>query len=270
MLPRSAALDEVRGATSTWADAEAADGATLARLADRPRAGDDGDEVPLTRAAFLAPPAGDDGAGAAQKKPEAALAHARDALDALTRRTFYPLPDAMRALLCDVVAYELDQARALRDMTRTLAELKRGVAAAEAKYRGAGPGAPNAKDLDMVRTAREKHAREFQAGLVLWSLPKFAEARARVLSVFAAHVELFAGVLGAPVADSRCRVQPVIPNATAVLAALDLERPDLGRFLKGPPAPAFSAPPPGGTEERKSEVDDAPPPPRKSEVEVAV
>ena len=100
------------------------------------------------------------------------------------------------------------------------------------------------------------------------------KARARVLNVFAAHVELFAGVLGAPVADSRCRVQPVIPNATAVLAALDLERPDLGRFLKGPPAPAAAAPPPGGTEERKSEVDDAPPPPppppRKSEVEVAV
>ena len=265
----AAAAEAVRAATSAWADAEAADGATLARLGERAEDSD----APLTRAVFLPRPSEAHPAAPAVlgALPAAALARARDALDALARRTLAPLPDALRAWLCDVVSYELSQASALRDMCKALADLDRGVEAAAAKRRGAARGSSEARDLAQVHEAREKHARDFRCGLVAWSLPKFADRRSRVLNVFAAHVELAAGLLGAPAPpDAVARVQPVLGAATAILAALDLDAPDVSRFQPGayrlPPDPR-PPPPPAGIEERKS-IDEGRG--RKSENEVAV
>ncbi|KAH8075207.1 hypothetical protein JL721_1203 [Aureococcus anophagefferens] len=208
------------------------------------------------------------GAGRARRAARP-RSRARDALDA-ARAHAAPLPDALRAWLCDVVSYELSQASALRDMCKALADLDRGVEAAAAKRRGAARGSPEARDLAQVHEAREKHARDFRCGLVAWSLPKFADRRSRVLNVFAAHVELAAG-LGAPAPpDAVARAQPVLGAATAILAALDLDAPDVSRFQPGayrlPPDPR-PPPPPAGIEERKS-IDEGRG--RKSENEVAV
>ena len=118
-------------------------------------------------------------------------------------------------------------------MIKQLYDLRKAVHAAEDKAHKA-LGKDTAKDLNQIRDERAKHADEYQAALVAWSLPKFADRRARVLATFAAHVELLSGVLGAPVtAASRSRAQPVIYEANKVLEALELEKPDMGRFHPG-------------------------------------
>ncbi|KAH8076924.1 hypothetical protein JL720_10222 [Aureococcus anophagefferens] len=188
----------------------------------------------------------------------------------LARRTLAPLPDALRAWLCDVVSYELSQASALRDMCKALADLDRGVEAAAAKRRGAARGSPEARDLAQVHEAREKHARDFRCGLVAWSLPKFADRRSRPQRLRGAR-RARRGLLGAPAPpDAVARVQPVLGAATAILAALDLDAPGVSRFQPGayrlPPDPR-PPPPPAGIEERKS-IDEGRG--RKSENEVAV
>ncbi|KAH8064874.1 hypothetical protein JL722_1762 [Aureococcus anophagefferens] len=151
------------------------------------------------------------------------------------------LDDALRAARAPTTASPRPWARRRR-RRRPCARRRRGGEAA------ARPGLAEARDLAQVHEAREKHARDFRCGLVAWSLPKFADRRSRVLNVFAAHVELAAGLLGAPAPpDAVARVQP--PGAYRL-----------------PPDPR-PPPPPAGIEERKS-IDEGRG--RKSENEVAV
>ncbi|KAH8043722.1 hypothetical protein JL722_15031 [Aureococcus anophagefferens] len=72
-------------------------------------------DAPLTRAVFLPRPSE---AHPAAPAVLGALPAASAAAGRFARRTLAPLPDALRAWLCDVVSYELSQASALRDGAR--------------------------------------------------------------------------------------------------------------------------------------------------------
>ncbi|KAH8052270.1 hypothetical protein JL722_10371 [Aureococcus anophagefferens] len=259
-LGAAAAAAAVRAATSAWADAEAADGAAFAAR----RAGRG-----LGRAAHAGrlPAAAQRGApGGAGRARRAARGFAAAALGALARRTLAPLPDALRAWLCDVVSYELSQASALRDARPSRTWTRRRGRGGEAARRG---GSPEARDLAQVHEAREKHARDFRCGLVAWSLPKFADRRSRVLNVFAAPRRARRGAPRRARAAGRRRARP----ARLRRRDGDPRGPRPRRARREPlPARAYRAgprppPPPAGIEERKS-IDEGRG--RKSENEVAV